>query len=222
VRAIEETIMRRRWLGDIVAFLASVAILGGGGISAYAFGDPGRLRPFTIYMGPALCIVLGMWAWMLGDCVARLARLSVRRVVFWLIAMGVFYPTMLAYYVVEYRQRAAEPSRSPQGPARISAGDMLAVASPVVLAGGFVGLMSWQIAFPQSVPLFLKLNWPFVAFLSFLPFGALWLWMIVDAVRGLGGADRRGATVWLVALLLCNITVWSYYFTEYRPRTMGG
>jgi hypothetical protein len=210
--------MRHRWLGDIIAVLAGVAILGAGAIGAYAFGDPGRLRPFTIYAGPALCIVLGMWAWMLGDCVGRLARSSEGRVVVWLIAMIVFWPSMLAYYVIEYRRRVAEPARSSARPARISAGDVLAVVSPVVLACGFVGFLSWQIAYPQSVPPFLKTNWYLFAFLSFVPFGALWLWMIVDVVKRLGGVNSRAATIWLVALLLCNFTAWTYYFAECRPR----
>jgi len=200
--------MRQRWLGDILAFLAGVAILGVGGISAYAFGDPGRLRPFIIYMELALCIELGMWGWMLGDCVGRLARSSEGRVVVWLTAMIVFWPSMLAYYVTEHRRRAAEPVRSPGRPARISGGDVLAVASPVVLAGGVLGLF-WPISF-------------LLAFVSFAPFGALWLWMIVDVVKRLGGVNNRAAITWLVALLFCNITVWSYYFTEYRPRRAEG
>jgi hypothetical protein len=92
----------------------------------------------------------------------------------------------------------------------------------VVLACGFVGLMSWEIAYPQSVPLFLRMNMPRIFFLSFVPFGAFWLWMVVDVVWGLGGVDSRAAGIWLVALILFNITVWSYYFTEYRPRRAEG
>ena len=97
-------------------------------------------------------------------------------------------------------------------------GDILAVASAVCLVVGFVGFLAWQWAYPQSVPALLKSNWYLLAFLGFVPFEALWLWMLADAVRTLARTRSRDALVWLVVLFLVNITVWPYYFVRYRLR----
>ena len=220
--------MRIRWVGDVLAVLVGMVLLGSLALDGYmlthggifALMDVQRQYPAqaTLFMCGAIVLSATLWAWMAGDLVGTLTRSPTRRIVVWLVLVLLLVQVgALAYYLVEYRRRPPTPAQPPGARTPARSGDVLAIASMLSLLG-FVSLVAWLTGLPNSVPELLKTRWYIFAALSWVPFEILWVWMLVDAGTMVARMRSQSAITWLVALFLVNVSVWYYYFRQYRPR----
>jgi len=106
-------------------------------------------------------------------------------------------------------------------------GDLLAVVSAVTFAAPFlmmIPLAAVTFLSPSAIPRipdFLKSHWYTIPFLG-VPFtSALWVWMLVHAIKELKHPRSQDALVWLIVLLAGMPLAAVYYFAQYRPR-LGG
>jgi len=96
--------MTRKWVQDAFAIGGLACLVGW--LVLVVRSPMSFSPPETVLFIAVMVCAFTMWAWMLADCVAAIARGRTGRLVFWLALMFAFWPSAYAYYFLVRRRRA--------------------------------------------------------------------------------------------------------------------
>ena len=129
-----ERVGPRVWLEDIVAGSSGAVLLAIGAMGWYLNVHRDLVRAVAhshsywvagmVLLGLALALILGMWGWMMADCIAQLVQRRSPRLVAWLGVMIVIYLAAWAYYLVEKRPRRSFRNRDAGPTGAVNWGDL--------------------------------------------------------------------------------------------------